>query len=121
MRASMHAGSHLQAAFFQRGSRRADCWGLSFLCGLVAPIEPRERPGSAAGVLLDMFRVIEGRGAGDTGATAGARRRCEDVSVGACTGLGPEGVGAANLSCCRVVMGGSQGEDSPYRVSHAIR
>lgn len=66
---------------------------------LAAPIEPREQPGSAAKVLLDVFRVIEGRGAGDTSATAGAQK-CEDVSVGARTGLGPEGVGAANLSCC---------------------
>lgn len=43
--------------------------------------------------------------------------KCEDVSVGARTGLGLEGVGAANLSCCSptavVVMGGSHGEDSP--------
>ena len=59
----------------QRGNGRADCWGLSFLCGLAAPIEPRKRPGSAAKVLLDVFRVIDDRGAGDTGATAGARRR----------------------------------------------
>lgn len=35
--------------------------------------------------------------------------KCEDVSVGARTGLGLEDVGAANLSCCSptavVVMG----------------
>ena len=88
--------------------------GAEFLCGLVAPIESRKRPGSAAKVLLDVFRVIEGRGAGDT---AGART--EDVKMS----LSEHAPGLA-MRCrgresqllqpdCRIVMGGSHGEDSP--------